>query len=75
MPRFEIESKCTREAFEDQFAEYTSWLRDSKTRQVYIFTGITRDDVKAQAVAKAREIKPPRSEEYSFVCQRSDFLF
>jgi hypothetical protein len=69
-PRFEIESKCVREASEDQFAKYKAWLRDSETFKFYTFTGPTRDDVKAQAVAMARKIRPPRSEEYSFVCGR-----
>lgn len=70
MTRFEIESKCTREAFEATFAEYTAWLRDTQELRVYTFTGPTREDVKAQAVAKARQIKPPASEQYGFVCKR-----
>jgi hypothetical protein len=64
--RFEIESKCIREANEAQFAVYRAWLRDTVRMTVKTFDGPTRDSVKTQAVAAARAV----TAEFAFICRR-----
>lgn len=66
MPRFEIESKCIQEAFEDRFATYKAWLRDSETGKVYTFEARTREQVKEKARKYAIRIQA--NEGFAFVC-------
>lgn len=68
MARFDIETRETKPADGPNFAVFTSWLRDNKTKKAYSFTHHTRDGAREQAIEAGRELHRKTRMEFSFVC-------